>query len=226
MAKKKAAIEAVKLVEDGFVIGIGVGSTVAYAIREIGRRIKEEHLQVSAVPCSNQTSQLAMECGIPLTTFNEHLSLDLDIDGADQINGNLNLIKGMGGALTKEKIVASASKKFVIVADKTKITDVLGRNQPLPVEVLPFAMPLVSSKIESLGGRPALKKSKNSSKPFVTENGNYILNVDFGVITKPYQLDRKLKSIHGVIETGLFLGMASMAYVGTETEVKVLYKGQ
>jgi len=225
-AKERAAFEAVKLVRDSYVLGIGAGSTVTYAVREIGRRIKEEHLRVMAIPSSNQILQLAEECGIPLTTLNEHPSLDLDIDGADQIDKNLDLIKGMGGALTKEKIVASASKAFVIVADETKLTDVLGRNQPLPVEVLPFALPLVSSTIETLGGQPSLKKSKDGSGPFVTDNGNYILNVDFGIIKNPYKLDRTLKIIHGVIETGLFLGMADMAIVGTETGVKVFRKKQ
>jgi len=225
-AKKRAAIEAVKLVKDGFVLGIGAGTTVAYVVKAIGRKIKEEHIRVLAVPSSNQTFQLAKECDIPLTTLNEHPSLDLDIDGADQIDEDLNLIKGMGGALTKEKIVASASKFFVIVADETKLTDVLGRKQPLPIEVLPFALPLVSSKIKMLGGQPILKMSKDGSGPFVTDNGNYVLNVEFGVINNPSQMDRTLRSIPGVIETGLFLGMANMAYVGTKTGVKVLRKRQ
>jgi ribose 5-phosphate isomerase A len=224
-AKKRAAVEAVKLVKDGSLLGLGAGSTVAYAVREIGRRIEEERIKVLAVPSSNQTSQLAMECGVPLTTLDEHPNLDLDIDGADQIDVDLNLIKGMGGALTKEKIVASSSKALVIIADETKLTDVLGRNQPLPVEVLPFALPLVTSRIKALVGQPILKMSKDGSGTFVTDNGNSILNVDFGIISNPIQLDRQLKCINGVIETGLFLGMTDMAYVGTETEVKVLRKG-
>jgi ribose 5-phosphate isomerase A len=224
-AKKRAAAEAVKLVKDGFVLGLGAGTTTAYAVREIGRRIKEEHIRVLGVPSSNQTSQLARSCGIPLTTLDEHPSLDLDIDGADQIDRDLNLIKGMGGALAKEKIVASASKAFVIVADETKLTDVLGRNQPLPVEVLPFALPLVSSKMKRLGGQPVLKMSKDESGPFVTDNGNYILNVDFGVMENPRQLSTTLKSILGVIETGLFLGMVDAVYIGTKTGVKMLQKG-
>jgi ribose 5-phosphate isomerase A len=225
-AKKRAAVEAVKLVKDGIVLGLGAGSTVAYVVKEIGRKIKEERIRVLAVPSSIQTFQLAMECGIPLTTFNEHLSLDFDIDGADQIDGDLNLVKGMGGALTREKIVASASKEFVIVADETKLTDILGRNQSLPVEVLPFALQLVSSKIKTHGGKPVLKNSKDESGPFITDNGNYVLNVDFGVIDNPSQLNRKLKSIPGVIETGLFLGMASTAYIGTKTGIKIIKKGE
>jgi ribose 5-phosphate isomerase A len=224
-AKKRAAIEAVKLVKDGFVLGLGAGTTNAYAVREIGRRIKEERIRVLGVPSSNQTSQLARGCGIPLTTLDEHPSLDLDIDGADQIDRDLNIIKGMGGALAKEKIVASASKVFVIVADETKLTDALGRNQPLPVEVLPFALPLVSSKIKTLGGQPVLRMSKDGSGPFVTDNGNYILNVDFGIIENPPQLDRTLKSILGVIETGLFLGMVDVVCIGTKAGVEMLQKG-
>ncbi len=224
-AKKRAAVEAVKLVKDGSIIGLGAGSTVAYAVEELGRRIREEHLRIMAVPSSNQTSQIAMECGVPLTTLDEHPNLDLDIDGADQIDADLNLIKGMGGALTKEKIVASSSKALVIIADGTKLTDALGRNQPLPVEVLPFALLHVTSKIQALGGQPTLKMSKDGSGPFVTDNGNSILNVDFGIITNPTHLNQQLKRISGVIETGLFLGMADVAYVGTETGVKVLRKG-
>jgi len=225
-AKKRAAIEAAKLVKDGSVLGIGAGSTIAYAVREIGKRIREEHIQVLAVPSSNQTMHLAKECGVPLTTLNEYQSLDLDIDGADQIDKDLNVIKGMGGALTKEKIVASASKVFIIIADETKLTDVLGKNQPLPVEVLPFALPLVLIKIKKLGGQPNLKISKDGSGPFVTDNGNYILNVDFGIIKNPSQLDVTLKTIHGVIETGLFLGIADMAIIGTKTGIKIFRKNK
>jgi ribose 5-phosphate isomerase A len=225
-AKKKAAVEAVKLVNDGSLLGLGAGSTVAYAVREIGRRIEEEHLRILAVSSSNQTSQLAMECGVPLTTLDEHQNLDMDIDGADQIDADLNLIKGMGGALLKEKIVASSSETLVIIVDETKLTNFLGRNQPVPVEVLPFALPFVTSKIKVLGGQPILKMSKDGSNPFITDNGNSILNVDFGIINNPIQLNRKLKCINGVIETGLFLGMTDMAYVGTKTEVKVLSKGK
>ncbi|MBS7614227.1 ribose-5-phosphate isomerase RpiA [Candidatus Bathyarchaeota archaeon] len=224
-AKERAAVEAVKLVKDGFVLGIGAGSTVAYALREIGRKIKEEYFHVSVVSASSQTSKLAREYGIPLTSLDEHLQLDLDIDGADQIDEKLNLIKGMGGALTREKIVASASKTFVVIGDESKLTDALGKNQPLPVEVLPFALPFVTSKIRKIGGQPVLKKSSLGS-PFITDNGNYVLNVDFGVIKNPLRLDRKLKSLPGVVETGLFLGMADVAIVGTKTGIKVIRKKQ
>jgi len=223
-AKKRAALEAVKNIEDGFVIGLGSGSTVAYAISEIGRRIKEENLRILGVPTSYKTFLLAVECGIPLTTLNEHPELDLDIDGADQVDKELNLIKGMGGALTREKIVASASKALIIIVDETKLTTSLGKDQPLPVEVLPFALPLVMDKIKRMGGKPRLRERKDGSGPYVTDNGNFILDVDFDIIKEPRSLDADLKRISGVIETGLFIGMAEKAYVGTKTDVKILKK--
>ncbi len=221
-AKKRAALEAAKNIEDGFVIGLGSGSTVAYAISEIGRRIREENLHVLGVPASYKTFLLAVECGIPLTTLNEHPRLDLDIDGADQIDDELNLIKGKGGALTREKIIASASKTLIIIVDETKLTRSLGRDQPLPVEVLPFALPLVADRIKKLGGRPKLRERRDGSGPYVTDNGNFILDVDFGVIRDPRSLDVDLKRIPGVVETGLFIGMAEKAYIGTKSDVKIL----
>jgi len=223
-AKKRAALEAAKNVKDGSVIGLGSGSTVAYAIFEIGRRIKEENLEILGVPTSYKTFLLAVECGIPITTLNEHPELDLDIDGADQIDEELILIKGMGGALTREKIVAAASKSLIIVADETKLTTSLGRDQPVPVEVLPFALPLVSNRIKRMGGKPTLRERKDGSGPYVTDNGNFILDVDFGVIEDPFRLDASLKRIPGVIETGLFIGMTEKAYIGTRKDVKILKK--
>jgi len=224
-AKKRAALEAVKQVEDDFVIGLGSGSTVAYAIQEIGRRIKSGELRgILGVPTSYKTFLLAVECGIPLTTLNEHPKLDIDIDGADQIDEDLNLIKGRGGALTREKIVAAASEVFIVVADETKLTQSLGKDQPLPVEVLPFALPLVIDKLREIGGEPKLRERRDGSGPYVTDNGNFILNVNFGAITDPLSLEEKLKRIPGVVETGLFIDMAQKAYIGTKTDVKILRK--
>ena len=223
-AKKRAALEAVKNVKDGFVIGLGSGSTVAYAISELGRRVREEDLHILGVPASYKTFLLAVECGVPVTTLNEHPELDLDIDGADQIDEELNLIKGMGGALTREKIVASASKSLIIVADESKLTASLGMSQPVPVEVMPFALPLVSDRIRRMGGKPALRERKDGSGPYVTDNGNFILDVDFGIIKDPLHLDASLKRIPGIIETGLFVEMTEKAYVGTKRDVKILKK--
>jgi len=214
-AKKKASLEAVKHIKDGFTIGLGSGSTVAYAIQEIGKRIQQRKLRILGVPTSHQAMMLAVHCGIPITTLNEHPQLNLTIDGADQIDRQLNLIKGMGGALTREKIVASATKQFVIVADETKLTEKLGANCAVPVEVLPFALPTVMLKMQEKGGKPVLREAKGKVGPVVTDNGNFIVDVDFGHINTPKELDSQLKSIPGIIETGLFVQMADIVYVGT-----------
>jgi len=226
LAKKRSAIEAVKHVESGFVLGLGSGSTASYAIKEIGRRVKEENLKVLGVPTSYQAFLLAVECGIPVTTLNEHPQLDLDIDGADQIDRDLNLIKGGGGALAREKIVATAAKKLIIVADETKLTNNLGVNQPLPIEILPIAFPIVSSRARAMGGKPVLRERKDKSGPYITDNGNFILDVDFGAIDNPSSLEFRLKNIPGVVETGLFIGMAHMAYIGTEKALKMIRRGK
>jgi len=219
-AKRRAAVEAVKHVQDGHIIGIGSGSTAAFAIREIGRKIKEENLRVLGVPTSNQSFFLAVEQGIPVTTLDEHPQLDLDIDGADQIDRALNLIKGGGGALTREKVVAAAANELIIVADETKLVENLGKNQRLPVEVLKFALPIVSSRVRAIGGKPFLRDRKDGSGPYVTDNGNFIMDLDFGTIERPAELESELRAIPGVVETGFFIGMADISYVGTKTAVK------
>lgn len=221
-AKRRAAVEAVNSeVRDGSVIGLGSGSTVKYAIEEIGRRIRETELRVLSVPSSYQSLLLAVRCGIPTTTLYEHPTVDLTIDGADQIDPDLNLIKGMGGALTREKILAASSRRLIIVADERKLVDHLGGSQPLPIEILPFAEPYVTAKIREIGGKPYLREIK-ADVPYITDNGNFILDVCFGIIEDPRELSEKLKMIPGVVETGLFMGMVQSAYVGTRTSVKKL----
>jgi ribose 5-phosphate isomerase A len=214
-AKKTACLEAVKHIKNGFIIGLGSGSTVAYALQEIGKKIQQRKLRILGVPTSYQAMMLAVHCGIPITTLNEHPQLNLTIDGADQIDRQLNLIKGMGGALTREKIVASAAKQFVVVADETKLTEKLGVNCTVPVEVLPFALPTVMLKMQEKGGKAVLREAKGKVGPVVTDNGNFILDVDFGPINAPKKLDSQMKSIPGVVETGLFTEMADIVYVGT-----------
>ena len=214
-AKKNAALEAVKHVKDDFVVGLGSGSTVAYAIEEIGNKIRREKLHVLGVSTSYQAFMLAIKNGIPITTLEEHPVLDLTIDGADQIDDELNLIKGMGGALTREKIVASASKKLVIVADENKKVTILGeKNHPVPIEVLPFAAQLVMLKIREIGGKPVLREGKGKVGPVITDNGNVIIDSNFGLVQKPAELALKLKRIPGVVETGLFIEMADIVYIG------------
>jgi ribose 5-phosphate isomerase A len=217
-AKKRAALEAVKHVREGFLVGLGSGTTIAYAIQEIGKKIRQG-LQVLGVPTSHQALMLAVSYGIPITTLDEHPKLDLAIDGADQVDGELNLIKGMGGALMREKVVASAAKQFVIVADETKLVEKLGTNQPIPVEVLPFALSTVVARVEDLGGKPVLREGKRKIGPVVTDNGNFILDVMFGAVDDLTKLDVAVKSIPGVLETGLFLGMADVVYLGKQDGV-------
>jgi len=223
-AKKRAASEAIKHVKDGFTVGLGSGSTAAYAIQEIGDIIQIKGWQVSGVPTSHQAFLLAVECGIPLTTLNEHPQLDLSIDGADQIDNRLNIIKGMGGALTREKIVASASKQNIIIADETKLVKKLGSDCPVPVEVLPFAVPTVILKIKKLRGKPVLRERGEKVGPVVTDNGNFIVDAHFGPIKSPSELNSQLKMTPGVVETGLFIDMAHIVYIGRPNSVKKLQR--
>ena len=164
---------------------------------------------------------LAVECGIPITTLDEHPEINVTIDGADQITPELNLIKGMGAALAREKIVAAASKLNIIIADQQKKVKVLGENnQSVPIEVLPFAISLVKRKIIAAGGKPVLREGKGKLGPVITDNGNAILDSYFGLIAKPGELDAKLKMIPGVVETGFFVGLTDIAYVGSVGSVE------
>jgi len=220
-AKKKAALEAVKHVKNGFVVGLGSGSTAAYAIEALGERIKRESLSILGIPTSYQAFLLAVKHGIAVTTLEEHPEINVTIDGADQIDANLNLIKGMGAALAREKIVASASKQNIIVADESKKVRVLGESgHPVPVEVLPFAVSVVKHKIEALGGKPVLREGKGKVGPVITDNGNAIIDASFGPIGNAAELEKKLKMIPGVVETGLFVNLADTAYVGTVSAVE------
>ncbi len=222
-AKKNAALEAVKHVEDNCVIGLGSGSTIAYAVEELGKKIKLENLRVKAVPTSYQTLMLAVRYGIPTTILDENPRLDLTIDGADQIDEALNLIKGMGGALAREKIVASASETLIIIADERKKAKILGENsQPVPIEVLPFAVSHVTLKIKALGGKPQIREGAGKVGPVVTDNGNFIIDAYFGLIKNPAELERKIKAIPGVVETGLFVGMTDIVYLGKHYKVEKL----
>jgi ribose 5-phosphate isomerase A len=223
-AKKQVALEAVKHIEDGFVVGLGSGSTAAYVIRELGRLIHQNGLRVLGVPSSSQAFLLAVSSGVPLTTLDEYSVIDLAIDGADEVNKQMDMIKGGGGALTREKIVASAAKQVVIVADETKLVEKLGTTFRVPVEVLPFALATVSAGIKKLGGKPFLRESKGKVGAVVTDNGNYIVDVDFGPIDNAEELSRRLKLVPGVIETGLFIGLADIIYLGKADRVTRLNK--
>ena len=226
-AKKNAAVEAVKQIKDGYVVGLGSGSTAAYAIEEIGRKMKREKLRVQGVPTSYQAFMIAVQQGIPITTLEEQPTLDVTIDGADQIDPDLNLIKGMGGALAREKIVASSSKNLVIIADETKKVKALGENNhPIPVEALPFAASLVKRKLRELGATPTLREGKGKVGPVVTDNGNIIIDAQFGPISNPARLEPKIRAIPGTVETGLFIQMTSTAYIGNRSGTEKLLRKQ
>ena len=220
-AKRKAALEAVKHVKDQDIIGLGSGTTIAYAIEAIGEKIKLENLTVKGIPTSYQAFQLAVKHGIPVTTLEEHPVIDLTIDGADQVDPNLNLIKGMGAALAREKLVASASNQNIIVADESKRVKVLGeKDHPVPIEVLPFASVHVQRRIEMIGGKAVLREGKGKLGPVITDNGNMVLDAVFGEINDPTVLGIKLKMISGVLETGLFVGLADIVYFGSSASVE------
>jgi ribose 5-phosphate isomerase A len=211
--KEAAGRAAAKLVRDGDVVGLGTGSTAYFAVTALGERVKAG-LKIVGIPTSMQTADLARAVGIPLTTLDEHPEIDITIDGADEIDSKLNLIKGGGGALLREKVVASASKKMVVVADSGKVVPVLGKF-PLPVEIISFARTVVEKKIVALGGSPK-RRTRRDGSPYVTDNGNEILDCSFGKIEDPAKLARELSNVPGIIEHGLFIGLASVALIGRE----------
>lgn len=215
--KELAGRAAAKLVREGDIVGLGTGSTAYFAVVEIGERVKAG-LKIVGVPTSVATAELARNLGIPLTTLEEHPEIDITIDGADEIDPRLNLIKGGGGALLREKVVASVTKKMVVVSDSTKIVPALGKF-PLPVEIVPFARPVVERKIASLGATSKLRL-KPDGQPFITDNGNYILDASFGEIEDPPFVAKTLNETPGVVEHGLFIGFARLALVGRGTSVE------
>lgn len=220
-AKRRAALKAIEHVRDGYVVGLGSGSTAAYAIRELGRRLRTGELtDILGVPTSHQAAMTAVEAGVPLTTLYEHPEVDVAIDGADQIDPELNLIKGLGAALTREKVVAESARLFIVVADERKLVEVLGGRCPVPLEVLPFALPRVLKKLRKIAIRADVRWGSGKVGPVVTDNGNFIVDAYFNGIDNPEELHTKLKTITGVVETGIFPGIAKIAYIGTEKTVK------
>ena len=220
-AKRRAALKAVEHVRDGYVVGLGSGSTAAYAIRELGRRLRTGELtDILGVPTSHQAAMTAVEAGVPLTTLYEHPEVDVAIDGADQIDPELNLIKGLGAALTREKVVAESARLFIVVADERKLVEVLGGRCPVPLEVLPFALPRVLKKLRKIAIRADVRWGSGKVGPVVTDNGNFIIDAYFERIEDPKELHKQLKAITGVLETGIFPGIAKIAYVGTRKAVK------
>jgi ribose 5-phosphate isomerase A len=217
--KEAAGRAAAELVRDGDIVGLGTGSTAYFTVVALGERVKAG-LKIIGIPTSVQTSDLARAVGIRLTTLDEHPEIDITIDGADEVDPQLRLIKGGGGALTREKVIASASKKMVVVVDSSKVVIALGKF-PLPVEVIAFARTVIERKIMTLGGSPKLRLRSDGS-PFLTDNGNQILDCSFGRIADPPTLACELDGTPGVVEHGLFIGLAKVALVGRGSEVEEL----
>jgi len=215
--KLRAAQRALELVEPGMTVGLGSGSTATLWIKLLGERVREQGLDIRAMASSEDSERLGRSYGIPFVNFEECRSLDLTVDGADEIAPKLALIKGGGGKLLREKIVASASKRFVIVADESKQVEKLGRF-PLPVEVIPMAAPLVSDSLRELGFTPTIRVNQDGTR-YVTDEGNLILDCSGLLIDNPEQVAATIDSIIGVVEHGLFLNMADLALIAGEQQV-------
>lgn len=220
--KQLAGERGAAYVQDGMVVGLGTGSTVYWTIRRLGEMVRAG-VRLWGVPTSRRTEELAREVGIPLVTFAEVQELDLTIDGADEVSPSFDLTKGGGGALLREKLVASASRRMIVVVDSSKLVPVLGAF-PLPVEVVPFAWEVTARRIGPLGCTPVLRTTPEG--PFRTDNGNYVLDCAFGRIPDPAALYRELKLVPGVVDTGLFVGLADTVVVGGDGGVEVRARGR
>jgi ribose 5-phosphate isomerase A len=222
--KRRAAEHAVGFVASGMVVGLGHGSTTVFALRRIADLLHRGELQdMLGIPTSSQVERDARGLGIPLTTLNEHPDIDLTIDGADEVDEELNLIKGGGGALLREKVVAQASQREIIVVDEGKLSPTLGTRWPVPVEVLPFGWRSQVTYLESLGAQIVLRRAADGS-PFETDQGNMIVDCNFGAILSPARLARQLEGRAGIVEHGMFLGLASDVIVGTGEGIRHLRK--
>ncbi|QEC40573.1 ribose-5-phosphate isomerase RpiA [Pseudobacter ginsenosidimutans] len=210
--KELVGTQAAELVQSGMTIGIGTGTTMEWMIRALGKKVNSG-LEIRAVSTSQASNELAAQFNIPLIELNDAAKIQLAIDGADEIDPQLQLIKGGGGALFQEKMVAAAAEEFVVIADDTKLVDQLGA-YPLPVEVMIFNWKQVDKQLAKLIGKPQQLRLKKDGSPFMTDHGNYIIDISFGVIENPDALNQALHDIPGVIETGLFLGMAGKALIG------------
>ncbi len=223
-AKLLAAKRAVEFISDGMNVGLGTGSTATLFIRELGKAVAGG-LRIQGIATSDASRDLALQLGIPITNFDETPVLDVNVDGADEVCAGpgigLNLIKGGGGAHLREKIVASAAREFIVVADETKVVEKLGKF-PLPVEVIQLALPLVTRRLEDLGLHPTLRPARNGNGPWITDEGNVILDCHCGVIEDPEETAAEIRNIVGVVEHGLFLGMATLALVAGENGVREL----
>ncbi|HEY1299324.1 MAG TPA: ribose-5-phosphate isomerase RpiA [Stellaceae bacterium] len=219
--KRAAALRAIEEVEDGMVLGLGTGSTAAFVVEGLAERVAAG-LKVVGIPTSERTAAQARRLGIPIATFAEYQRLDLTIDGADEVElGTLHLIKGLGGALLREKIVAAASRRLVIVVDQEKLVERLGEHTPVPVEVTQFGWQATADALAALGSAPE-RRYTTGEQPFVTDGGNFILDCRFGPIADPTMVERRIAMTVGTVESGLFVGRSSIVVVASTSGIEVL----
>ncbi|MBC7115226.1 MAG: ribose-5-phosphate isomerase RpiA [Archaeoglobi archaeon] len=219
--KRNAALSALKLVEDGMVLGLGTGSTAEEFLLALSERIRSEELEIIGIPTSFRTKRRAIELGIPLSTLDEHPEPDLAVDGADEVTESLHAIKGGGGAHTMEKIVAYSSKKFLIIVDESKLSGKLSR--AVPLEIIPSATPLVERELSVLGARLILREGTGKYGPVISENGNLIADAVFREINNPEKLERELNAIPGVVENGIF-SRCDEIHCSTRDGIRILKK--
>ena len=217
--KRLAAEKACDYIEDGMILGLGTGSTVDYALRKIGKMVNEG-IKIKGIPTSFRTKKIAIEEKIPLTSLEDNPEIDLTIDGADEVDSELRLIKGGGGALTREKMIAYYSKKVIIIIDETKVVKMLGIDFYLPVETVKFGWTLTKNKLKEFNCNVELRKIMNN--PYITDNSNYIIDCEFDRIKDPEQLEIDINNIPGVVENGLFIGLADEIIVGSKQGIKTL----
>jgi ribose 5-phosphate isomerase A len=216
--KKAAAERALEFIPDSSVVGLGTGSTVKYLLEGLANRIRQG-LRINGVPTSRGTATLAKQLGIPILDEEADWKIDVAIDGADQVDARFNLIKGGGGALLREKIVAKAARRFIVIVDVAKQVSVLGSSFPIPIEIVPFGWPNTLRLVAPFGSQVSLRQREGSA--FVTDNGNYILDMDIPKISQPFDLETRLNQIPGVVENGIFTGMTSTLIVGTDQGTEV-----
>lgn len=220
--KKITGYEAAEEVLDGQVIGLGTGSTTHYFIEKLGMRIKEEELDIMGIPTSYQSFFLARDWNIPVTTLEEH-DVDLAVDGADEVDPAMNLIKGGGAAHTLEKIVDYSADQFIVIVDDSKMVETLGKF-PVPVEVIPVASRIVSQILEDMGAATSIRMAEKKDGPVITDNGNFVIDAEFGILNDPEELEIELNSIPGVVENGIFSGVVDQVFVGTPEGIKKVSK--
>lgn len=219
--KRQAALAALDEIRDGMIVGLGTGSTASHFIRELGQKVRTG-MRILGIPTSEQSRKLATEVGIRLTTLREHPQIDVTVDGADEVSSSLDLLKGLGGALVREKIVAHASNRVIIVVDETKLVDRLGRRAPVPVEVVPFAADLVAAQLLRWGGDGNVRQQ--GDRPFLSDNGNFILDWRHGIIDEPHIFEKQIKGITGVVDSGIFAHVADLVVVATGSSIHKLHR--